>query len=274
MFSFNRISVKQILVFSETINELSVLQKELIEKRYLENAENFDKTLEFLKQLDLIDIKENRVIPEPDFKPLLVDLKKCQNQYLLIQQFIIEVFINRKNLFSKYTSEFISKFCLLNEKYQFKPNTLERLKYSDLRNFLIDLGFIYLDLNENGENRYVISDDYLYNYIGFKESYEVSLDEFEKIMEKKKEIGVAAELKIIQYEKNRLSEFPYLIEKIEHISIKDVTAGYDIKSFEGKFDDNNNPIPRYIEVKAVSYWDYKLKKLNFIIKIIIYICYQ
>ena len=53
-----------------------------------------------------------------------------------------------------------------------------------------------------------------------------------------------------------MSQLPDLVKKIEHTALRDVSAGYDIKSFDGKLGEDENPIQRYIEVKAVSSQDY------------------
>ena len=45
-------------------------------------------------------------------------------------------------------------------------------------------------------------------------------------------IGRKAELRIVQYEIERLSNNPFLLSKIEHVSERRVNAGYDILSFD------------------------------------------
>jgi hypothetical protein len=87
-------------------------------------------------------------------------------------------------------------------------------------------------------------------------SSHISPSKFIKIRQAKEDIGKAAELKIIEYEKRRLSQYPHLAKKIEHIAEYDVKAGYDIKSYEIAHEDNKY-IPKYIEVKAVSIIDYE-----------------
>ena len=117
----------------------------------------------------------------------------------------------------------------------------------------MDLGLIYLD---SKETKYIIADNCFLIYLEFRESRQLSQDEFLRILQNRAQIGKAAEFKIIEYEKERLTAYPDLARKIEHVAIKDVSSGYDIKSFEGSFDEKGTPIPRYIEVKAVSPWDY------------------
>jgi hypothetical protein len=58
--------------------------------------------------------------------------------------------------------------------------------------------------------------------------------------------GNAGEKFVFSYEKDRLAKFPKLAEKIEWISQKDDSQGYDVISFE------ENGTPRYIEVKSTT----------------------
>lgn len=253
MFEFEKISVEQIFVFSEIVNESSLSQKEFIEKTYLRNATHFDETVNFLQELGLIETKENQVVLKPRYKELLNELKESQLPKQIAQKFIVNCLLNERSSFSEYLNEFLYRFRLANGQYEFRPSFSERLKYSGLRNFLIDLEFLYFD---STQLKYVVTDEYFSAFAELRKSHEVSPDEFLKIRQRKEEIGRAAELQILEYEKERLWEFPDLVEKIEHTAVKDVTVGYDIKSFEDKLNENSEHVSRFIEVKAVSVSDY------------------
>ena len=73
-------------------------------------------------------------------------------------------------------------------------------------------------------------------------------------MKNQEAIGLKAEERIMEYERERLMERPDLVATVDHIAKRDVLAGYDIRSWEAVSD---GAIPRYIEVKAVSSDDYK-----------------
>ncbi len=252
-FEFEKVSIQQIIVFSEIVNESSLLQKEFIEKTYLRNATHFDETVKFLQELGLIETKENKVALKSKYEEFLIGLKEVRRPKEKVKKFIIDYFVSRKTSFSEYLNEFFSQFHFENKQYEFTPSASQRLKYSGLRNFLIDLEFMYLD---STETKYIIAEAYSSTYTKFKQSGQVSPEEFLKAQQRKDEIGKAAEIQIIEYEKERLSLFPDLAEKIEHTTLRDVSAGYDIKSFDGKFNNDGNPIRRHIEVKAVSPQDY------------------
>ena len=250
---FEKISVQHILVFSEIVNESSLLQKEFIEKTYLRNATHFDETVKFLQELGLIETKENKVALKPKYEEFLIGLKEDPRPEEKVKKFIIDYFVSRKASFSEYLNEFFSQFHFKNKQYEFAPSAFQRLKYSGLRNFLIDLEFMYLD---STETKYIIAETYSPTFAAFKQSNQVSPEEFLRLQQRKDEIGKAAEIQIIKYEKERLSKYPDLVKKIEHTALRDVSAGYDIKSFDGKLGEDGNPIQRYIEVKAVSSQDY------------------
>lgn len=250
---FEKISIQHILVFSEIVNESSLLQKEFIEKTYLRNATHFDETVKFLQELGLIETKENKIALKPKYEEFLIGLKEDPRPKEKVKKFIIDYFVSRKAYFSEYLNEFFSQFHFKNKQYEFTPSASQRLKYSELRNFLIDLEFMYLD---STETKYIIAEACSHTYAAFKKSNQVSPEKFLRAQQRKDEIGKEAEIQIIKYETERLSQLPNLVKKIEHTALRDVSAGYDIKSFDSKLGEDGNPIQRYIEVKAVSSQDY------------------
>ncbi len=254
MFDFERISLKQILNFSEIVGESSLLQKEFIKARYLETSLNFENTVEFLQKLKLIDVRGNDIVLASEYRAFLKEFNRVREREVRIKTFILTHLLNQRGPFSEDINEFLSHFRFVEDQFEFAPSSSQRLKYSGVRNFFMDLEFLYL---HSDEPKYIISDEYSITYAGFKGFSGISVNEFWKLQQKKEEIGKAAELQIIKYEKDRLSEDPLLAQRIEHTAMRDVIAGYDIKSFDGKFDEDGNPIPRYIEVKAVPHHSYK-----------------
>lgn len=251
MSQFEEISVDQILVLSKTLAQSSLTHKEFVEAKYSRSAPNFDHTVEFLRELGLVAIRRNQIVIKPRYQAFLQELTKSRRPKEAVRELILGYLLTKRTPFSDYTNRFMSNFHFKHGRYEFAPTTSERLEYSGLRNFLIDLGFLYL---APSEMKYVIADNYTPAYSQLVKSYEVSPEEFLAIQERKGEIGRAAELRIIEYEKERLSQFPQLAARIEHIAATDVTAGYDIRSFD--CDNGTDPTPRFIEVKAVSAWDY------------------
>lgn len=253
MFQFENISLNNIVTFSDIMNNLSTLKKEFIKNNYSKTASHFEETVKFLKDLNLIKIEKAKILPTLKYKTFLNRFRKSRLQNPITRDFLLDRLLYYKTSITEYLNDYLSFFHKVGHQYVFIPTTTLRLKYKGLRNFLMDLEFIYLD---SSKKKYIVSNKYSIMLTKFKESQLLSLHDFLKIREKKEKIGREAELQIITHEKNRLSQYPLLTKNIEHISIKDVQAGFDIKSFENKFDEKGDPIPRYIEVKAVSPWDY------------------
>ena len=254
MPDFEKISVNQILALSEIISESDLLQMEFLERKYLRRAANFSETLNLLQELDLIKIIELMIVPRTRYKIFLEKLTKSPQQKLILKKFIVNCILDQKTSVSDYLFRFLSQFRYSTGQFEFAPSFSQKLEYSGLRNFLMDLEFLYLDQTET---KYVISDGYSAIYSELIQSHHLSLDEFFQIQQKKSEIGTAAELQIFEYEKQRLSQFPDLAKRIEHTALKDVMAGYDIKSFDEILDESGSPSHRFIEVKAVSHWNYQ-----------------
>ena len=254
MFNFEKISLNQILSFSEIINKLSLLRLDFVKAKYLKTAQSFSEKVEFLKEIALIKIKDNKIIPAKKYKAFLNDLIDAKLSRKMAQQFFLRSMLSGRHSFSEYINEYLSYFEMNNKQCEFSPTAALRLKYKGIRNILMDLEFVFFD---SAENKYFISDGSLPILKLFRDSQLLSIEEFLKVREKREKIGLEAELQIMLYEKRRLSRVPSLAKKIEHIAIKNIGAGYDIKSFEYEVDKLGIPIHRYIEVKAVSAMDYK-----------------
>lgn len=252
MSEFDKVSLRQIRVLSEILHKSTLMQTEFVKRRYLETALNFDETIYFLCEMKLIQLRRDQIKLKAEYRTLLRQLSNSAKPEQLIAEFLVGHFVNKRNSISKTIDQFLVNFQFKNGQYEFSPTTAERLKYSGLRNFLIELGLVHLD---SKEMKYFIDTNFMVNYSILREIRHISPEEFSQIQQGRVDIGNKAELIIIEFEKERLSKFPRLVAKIEHIAKVDTTAGYDITSFS--CDQEENPIPRFIEVKAVSPWDYR-----------------
>lgn len=251
MFRFEKLSLKQISVISKIINEITYLKTKFIEQKFLRDAVNFEDTIFFLEEINLIKTQNNELIIEKEYRDFLTEYKKSNYKDDIIKKFLINKLLITFNTYSEYLDEFLGNF---DESKIFKAKKSQRIKYSGIRNFLMELGFIELDIIKG---YYRISKEY--NNLLKDRNYKrkTSFTEYKKILKEKERISFLAELEIIEYEKSRLKNLDFLVERIEHTSQNDVSAGYDIKSFEDYLDEYNKPIKIFIEVKAVSIIDYK-----------------
>jgi hypothetical protein len=252
-FNFNNISLDQLVVFSDIVSTSKLLTIENIKRKYLSHAKNFDETIHFLIGVGFISIRAERFSLNSKYKELLKGNNILKSNRTIKDYFLTSL-VGRKNQYLNYTNNYLSLFKEMNKQFEFKPTLQQRLKFSGLRNLLMELDFICLDIKRN---RYFISNDKHQLFINHQKRFKLSHKKFMKIMEDKETIGKLAELEIIQFEKKRLSSYPSLARKIEHVAISDVGAGYDILSYSITKDDIDKASLRYIEVKAVSQIDYK-----------------
>ncbi len=256
MLDFNKISLKKIISFNETLVKTKLLKVSYIKQKYNKIASNYDETLFIYKKLNLVRIVKNEIQISKKFRSFLNKFKDNNFKIPILVEFLIDHMVFKQNYFSETINEFLSNFECENGDHKFKVKTSQKIKYSGIRNLLKELDFIIIDFDRD---EFKISKKYAETYKGYKKRNKTSLLKLKKILKEKEEIGHYAELRIIEYEKERLSAFPLLLDKIEHVALNDVSAGYDIKSFKGKLYKNNDPILIYIEVKAVPFWEYEFK---------------
>ncbi len=148
--------------------------------------------------------------------------------------------------------------------YAFK-NELLPLSLSCVRNVLISQGFLIPQRDSQGTRFYISSTyDALITKHCKERRKQLSLENLKKQFESNELAGEKAELFALDYEKKRLG-LP-LCEKVKRISEIDVTAGYDIVSYDSNLSQEPD---RFIEVKAISrdgfYWsrnEYEIAKLR------------
>ena len=101
---------------------------------------------------------------------------------------------------------------------------------------------------DNKTDKYTIVPEHLHLFaLAVEKKSSFSAKILKRKLIEKDELGSAAEITILKYEKDRIgSDYANFVE---HISEKNEAAGYDIKSITIVGDEIE---PRYIEVKAVS----------------------
>jgi hypothetical protein len=205
---------------------------EIVKIQYLRNNSYFQETLNFLISINLIEIKKNSL--------LILDFSNEE----ISKIFLKKIFQSPEYgiLLKSYLNNFKKNE---NEEYFFKPfisyNNLTR----HLRNFLISLKKIDFI---NGH--YKIIDNTILNLL---EKKEFSPEQLQKILEKQNLLGLEAEKLVVKYEAEKIKNFNQDLN-IDHVALRDVSAGYDIKSYEL---DGESVKEIYIEVKAVSISNYK-----------------
>ena len=227
---FENIEVKNL------VDLYNILENNL---EYLDNAKlQYSKqntylrdSLNFLIEIDLISVSGNNIKIHDPSSGEIED--KIFNKIAESSEFGLEV------------KEYLNNFVNINGSYSFKPDAIYNNATSHLRNFLIYAKKIVYENNE-----YKVVDNEILELF-LKKEY--SPKKLEKDLKDKKQLGDDAEILIFKKEQEKANQInPSL--KVDHVALRDVSAGYDIQSFEKQ---NDRVEKIYIEVKAVSKSNYK-----------------
>jgi hypothetical protein len=243
------------ITFSQIFNLIDILcnttssDVDFIKSKYSDIAIDYNSASDFLSNLSLIEQKEKQITISPELKSLF----KENNTDTLVKIFLLQKMINHNSPFREEVLQFLKLFELRGNDWTCTLTTEQRLGYSGIRNLLIDLDCIEYDSNAS---QYLLLLRSLLLLKDSVDSFAITRKELSKLLEKREELGRNAELRIIEYEKQRLKEYPNLISKIKHIADDNVRAGFDILSFDG-LDLQQSDMERLIEVKAVSMFSFK-----------------
>jgi hypothetical protein len=227
--------------------ETKIHQLSYIKDKYLENGLWFDETLSFLEDLQITKIVSKELIPSKSFFKSFSTLSNFKEQLLL-------VLISSRGTIYDYTKAFLINFRKEKGEIFFNPTQTEKIKYSDIRNLLQELEFVFID--QKNDNYFINSNQHNL-FLEFICKKGITSETLKDRLEENDDIGFKAESKVIEYELNRLTNIVFDRNDIEHTSNINALAGYDIKSYENYLDNNLQKVERFIEVKAVSITDYR-----------------
>ncbi len=217
---------------------------EHLAQSYKQQADNLDGTLGLLQDLHILSVVNGQVsLVHEAFLSTGEEFSDEFVKKLLVTQLLNATGLNA-NPFSKYLKNFAST----GDNFEYRPTTSQRVKDSANRNLLIELELV--QYNE-ALQVYSISSKFHPAFAIFLNRQSLSTKQLARSLKQKELLGLAAEHEILKYERKRLTAYPNLCSRIEHIAQDNVMAGYDILSWEEERQ-NSPHIPRYIEVKAVS----------------------
>ena len=243
--TFEYVELKNILNLISVLFDTNLEMKSIVRKRFNQEATNFNKTVSFLNTLGVIETTDNEIVLKDDFKKLIRDFDKEA-----LRGRILDLIQNTNNPYKYEILEYLSKFRHTGGVIEYKPGDLYRGDFSEARNFLIEIGVVKYD---HEADKYIVLPEHIHLFaLAAEKSSSYTPSKLKLKLIQKDEIGSAAEVMILKYEKDRVGQD---YEKfVEHISVKNYAAGYDIKSVTVVGDTIE---PRYIEVKAVSPDSYK-----------------
>jgi hypothetical protein len=200
---------------------------------------NFNSAVAFFEYLGFINVSENFLTPTEDGKKLYSMLGDGG-----LEEALCEACLNKVT-----TDEIIDitalRFDVVKGKYYIQRHGFP-IAAAIFRNVLIQLNALSelrdgsgsLELNERYEG--------IFANVQKKAQRRMSLDALKKQLEQQEIQGEAAEKYVVEYEKARLLS-TVLAKKVKRISDIDVSAGYDVVSFETG---TSIEYDRFIEVKS------------------------
>lgn len=199
---------------------------------------NFNSAVAFFEYLGFINTSANLLIPTEDGKKL----------YSLLGDSGFEKTLCEACLNKVTTDEIIDinalRFDVVKGKYYIQRHGFP-IAAAVFRNVLIQLNA--LSELRDGSGSLELSERYegIFAKVQKKEQRRLSLDALKKQLEQQEIQGEVAEKYVVEYEKARLTKA--LAKKVKRISDIDVSAGYDVVSFET---DTSIEYDRFIEVKS------------------------
>lgn len=239
---FTGLRLRQILVMLQILDDAKHKTREYIQRRYLEQAEDFEVTLDFLIELSAIRVKGEELILSE-----LLASKSTQKDVDNVRRLVIDLIVRHKNKYSSEAFAYLSLFEINSEgRAIYKPSDDERSEQSAVRNFMMDLEIVSFD--EITES-YMITPGHSATFAAAicGPFATLSGERLREIKRGQEEIGFAAELEIVSFERKRIG--PKYASEVDHIAERNVAAGYDVRSIT--IHEDGVVFPRYIEVKAV-----------------------
>lgn len=236
-----RLHPPQIRVLIDMLRQSTHRKQTFVESIYNERAQHFQETLRFLIEIGWVHEDRNILGLTPAAARFPVD----DSDQMRAGKAVAEAIADFPNPYRTILSKYLIQFQHSGGRVFCQPSPQSRLDQSAIRNFLMELGLVS---HETDSDSYFLRDYCIHLFLWAKNIHGArSKAELLSRAALKDQLGTAAELIVLEFEKKRVGAD--LCDQVEHVSIKNPGASFDIKSLgmEG-----SNLIPRFIEVKAVA----------------------
>lgn len=208
-----------------------------IRRLFAESAEGFDEVVLFLSRLGVIASDGQMLRLRVDWAKSDADFRRDE---------IMRRLLGKRNRYRVEVYRFVSQFRVVEGEMIYLPSDQSRSSESGVRNFLMDVDVV---MHVIGAEKYILMPEYASLLASARDNANyTSPTLLEQDAGDRNAIGCAAEELIIEHERVRVG--PSYADKVDHVSIRNCAAGYDIRSVS--IEPDGHVIPRFIEVKAVS----------------------
>jgi hypothetical protein len=241
-----KVNLKQVRALLSILSEATLKRTAFIESRYKERAANFSETIQFLSDIGWI-------CQDQDELTLSETSMQFAREFSIpgdIADRLLETLTTTETKYAHLLSRYLSRFNIVGNEAESRPTTIKRLQERGIRNFLMDLGAVSYD---DQQERFVLDQNYGHLYVWAKNvTGPKTKASLETTARRRDQLGRSAEDAVFEYEKVRVGE--QFANKVQHVSKTLPFASYDIKSFTV---DAGATVDRFIEVKAVSRQSYE-----------------
>lgn len=240
--AFDGLQWAQVEVLVDLLRECELRSESYIEKRYKARAAHFAPTLDFLTHIGLIKQNKGRILSHEEL---------AQSPNTDLRLLVLECILRSRGRYCTEITRYLGGFSLCDGEVSFRSDARNRSKESAVRNFLMEIGVVGYDSHKD---RYVLAPEHFPLYVQAREdTTHYSPSRITSAVAGREEIGAAAEMAVMEYERERLGAT--LAHRVEHVALRNAAAGYDVLS--ATVTSTTSTTPRYIEVKAVSFRSYQ-----------------
>jgi len=165
MKDFDHLSLKQILSLTKILNRYTIRDIVFVQRKYSEQALNFQQSINFLKRLELIKLNKQKIVPSNSYLTIIKQANNTELLQQLVSEYLIQLLLVNRNYYSEYVRNYLSCFDSIDEELKIVPTPRMRIKHSGIRNLLIELGVVIYD---QIKDEYLIRDKYIFDVLNLR----------------------------------------------------------------------------------------------------------
>ena len=244
--AMERVSLASAQVLVELVADNATVEKELLERRFGERARGFEETLKFMEGMRALVESGRDVRRANGLDSMQEALREGERAFV---EHMAKVAVRSTTRYGKEMRGVLNAFKLKEGQSWLVSEELGG-EYYAARNMLLEAGAIQLD---HDSGTYTIDNWFYSEFIRARYTHGTTPNELRDVIEDQAEIGLAAELKVFEYERAIVGEQD--AAKVVHIALENTNAGFDIVSIRREQETKQIRL-RMIEVKAVSLRDW------------------
>lgn len=218
----------------EVLRDTELRYEHHIRRRFNERASGYARTAAFLREIGVVGFDGSRIMCR----------RRIPGESGGLVNLIIGHVLRARGRYRAAIFRYLRRFRCARGEVVYRAGASARARDSAVRNFLMDLGIVRHRVQDDA---YALDPAFVPLFV---ESRRVTggtaPGRVTSQREAREEIGLAAELAVVAYERDRIG--PEFADRIDHVSQRNASAGYDVLSARVA---SNRASNRYIEVKAV-----------------------